>query len=117
MRAILIDTKTQTCKEIEVKGLEGMQKAVGGLIERALIIDDDNELYVNEEGCLDEEADRFFTYSPARSPFAGDGLIIGYEEKTGANRDSTLSLEHVQQRVRFFDRMSLKVYLREESWS
>jgi len=83
MRALLIDAHTQEIREIVLDAkdtLAGMQKAVDGLICRATIIETTgDEVYVNDEG-LFAENQVFFSVAGGHQPFAGNGVVVRYDE-------------------------------------
>jgi hypothetical protein len=103
MKAIKIDSHLQTITEIEVNGLTDMQKAVEGLIEVAAEIKHGskyNTVYVNEEGLFEPHTD-WFIWDGAHQPFKGNGLVVGYNPKSGNSLDSNMTVADVQKFVRF----------------
>lgn len=102
MRAIFINSETRTVTEGEIDAtatLRGMQKAVGGLIERGASFANGDELYVNEEGLLN--APQFFFDIGAHQPFAGNAIIVNANRRSGATTAAKSSVEEIRQRVVF----------------
>jgi len=87
---LVIDTKSQSVYEKEIdcpkERLKEIQKIVGGYICVAF----DMELsdgsfisaYVNDEGLFNDTLD-FFKIDGVRQPFAGNGVIVGFNPETG----------------------------------
>ncbi len=101
MKFIVIDSEKREVREEEVEKdtLAQMQRIVGGLIERAHTIDDDNEIFVDEEGLLKGKQDFFLIYG-AHQPFAGNGVIVGIDKK-GNTIGSNLNVDQVRRSVQF----------------
>lgn len=103
MRAIKIDSESKTISIIQINEedkLKRMQDEVGGLIERAFDFSNGDEIYVNEEALL-FSPEHFFLVEGAHQPFAGNGLIIGINHKTGESTDATSSLDEIRAKVKF----------------
>jgi len=105
MKAIIISASTRTIREVDIKKdadgrgyLTALQSAVGGYIE-LVRINDDEDLYVNEEGLLHGE-EHFFQWEGASQPFAGNGIIVGTDGE-GGQCDTKLTAEYVRSKVRF----------------
>ena len=119
-RAILIDSELKRIEYVEISGLEAMQNLVGGYIERAHEITTHGnwqkgthfteDLFVDEDG-LNKGLKDFFYFKGAHQPFAGNGLIVGYEndERTPV----TLDLDFVKSKVSFHDPQSAILLARE----
>jgi hypothetical protein len=100
MRAIVIDAKKQQVYEQDIRGsLKCLQQIVGGYIELATHIDDEHDLFVDEEGLL-KQPEHFFEYEGAHQPFAGNGVIVSHDDE-GETKGAKLSLEEVRARVTF----------------
>jgi hypothetical protein len=101
MKAIIIDSKKQEIRETEIDGkLAGLQAAVGGYIE-LVRLEDEQDLYVNEEGLLHGEQ-KFFFYHGAHQPFAGNGIICGHDDE-GNTTGTSMQVEAVRARVKFLN--------------
>jgi Domain of unknown function (DUF3846) len=103
MRAIKIDSESKTISVVHINEedkLKRMQDEVGGLIERAFEFSNGDELYVNEEGLLCSP-EHFFSIAGGHQPFAGNGLIIGINHKTGESIDANSSLDEIRAKIKF----------------
>jgi hypothetical protein len=109
-RAYHINAEEQTITEIMIpdKGsLEALQKCVGGYIEPAVRFENEDILYVNEEG-LFCSPQFFFIVKGAHQPFAGNGVMIGTDDE-GDNQDVQTSLDDIKKQVRFADKQTLQL--------
>jgi len=105
---ILINSTTRTVSEY-ISGddtLTYMQKAVGGYIEAAFSPNEKNDIFVDEEGLL-KGYDDFFTYDGAHQPFAGNGIVTGVNDD-GDTISTSLTLEEVTKKVKFYTRQDLR---------
>jgi hypothetical protein len=103
MRAIQIDSVNRVIKEIQVNGLEDLQKAVGGLICWAHELSNGDTLFVDDEGLL-KEPENFFFIQGARQPFAGNGVIVGAADIEGDSTAALSSIEGIREIVAFLKR-------------
>jgi hypothetical protein len=76
MKGIKIDAVNQMIFEVEVDGLKGLQKEVGGYIEMATSFPNGDVLFVDEEGLL-KNPEYFFEIKGAYQPFGGNGIVVG----------------------------------------
>ena len=101
MKAILIDARNNQIKQVEVDDksfLTDCYKHIGcDMIEVAMEVNG-NTIYVDEEG-LCKELECAFVVKGGHQPFAGNGLIVGYNAKKGKNVDCTLTLAEVKKMV------------------
>jgi hypothetical protein len=104
MKAIWIDTSNAKITEVEYRGLEDLQRMVGGgSIDFAGTINGDT-VYVNDEGLY--LFDRFF-YLPecGQGLFAGPGVIVGTEiDDTNRTRPPKTTVEEVTSKIVWHDR-------------
>ena len=107
-KGILIDTKNRTITEVEVvRNEEGSQlPSIYGHLNCSTFemvqYDNVNDVYVDEEGLLyvtDETT--FFKMKNYPQPRAGNGLIMGFDEETGENGSTNLTIEEVKERITF----------------
>ncbi len=63
--------------------LEHLQAIVGGRIERAMTLENGDEVYVNEEGLMSNGPIYFCNIKGAHQPFAGTAFIIGPVDDDG----------------------------------
>ena len=103
-RVIFIDTANRTVSETTVATLDDMQKLVGGLIERATVLENGDELYVNEEGFFDSNPQLFFI-DGAHQWFAGNAYIIGSVTDSGNNRPAKSTIGEIVKKVNFGGRI------------
>lgn len=110
MKAILIDVRYNVIKEVELnpfeKVLDEMYRLIGcNMVEVAMdILKDEktNTVWVDEEGLLGlDQNSKFFTVEGGHQPFAGNGLILGADLRTGKSIDVSLTVEDVQRVVKF----------------
>jgi hypothetical protein len=103
IKAILIDPETRTIREVlvdEKDFLDSCYKLIGcNLIEVAVDLDDDT-IYVDEEG-LCKQVKGLFEVVGAHQPFAGRGLVVGYNASADKHVDTTLSVQDVVDIVRW----------------
>lgn len=103
IKAILIDPEVQLIREVVVDEkdfLESCYKLIGcNLIEVAMDLDGDT-IYVDEEGLL-KQVKGYFTVVGARQPFAGKGLVVGYDRANDKNISTSLSVQDVRDFVKF----------------
>jgi hypothetical protein len=105
MRVIKIDSVNRTISEIELNNedenkLKGLQSIVEGLIEVAHELPNGDTLFVNEEGLMYSPM-HFFEIKGAHQPFAGNGVIAGYDFESGDSTDAESSLSQVRSIVSF----------------
>ncbi len=101
--AIIIDTKNRDIYyRRDINKLEDLKREVSGLITTGFYNEHNDVCYVNDEGLFDETFD-FFTYEGAHQPFAGNGVLIGTDDK-GSDADVVEELESVKKKVKFHDR-------------
>jgi len=97
MRAILIDAKNMEIREVEIDGsLESLQKAVGGLIETAMYLENGDVMFVNEDGLA--LFDYFFEITGGHQPFAGNGIVVG-DDGNGGERSCNSTVEGIELKV------------------
>lgn len=100
-RVLVIDPEARTVTEAEVTDLRSMQLIVRGLIERALIFENGDELYVNEEG-LFHTPNYFFEVKGFPVALCGRAYVIGSVTPSGNNRASTkFSVDELKKEIRF----------------
>ena len=82
-KALQIDSKNRTIREIEIVSLASMQRAVGGFIERVPVnLLGDDDLWCDEEGMFKPQSS-FFMIVGHYMPIAGNGLVTGRETEAG----------------------------------
>lgn len=68
-------------------------------------IDNDNDVFVDDEGLLNLNAkSKFFLLEGAYpTPLAGNGLILGLDSNSGKSISTTLTADEIRSRVRFLN--------------
>ena len=103
MKAILIDVKNQLVKEVEHDDtLKNIYELVDCRTFDVVSIDGKNSIYVDDEG-LYREDQLYFEYSGTEHSvrLAGNGLVLGLNRETGDSISPTISVEEVENKVRF----------------
>lgn len=107
-RGILIDVENKTISEVEVvRDENGSQlPSIYGHLKcstfEVVSYNSENDVYVDEEGLMYMNDDtKFFKLKNYRQPLSGNGLIMGYDDETGENGDTKLSLEEIKEQVTF----------------
>lgn len=104
MKAFKIDAVNKTVTEIELeegKTLRGMQAVVGGTITTAVILENEDTVFVHDEG-LYLFPDFFFIEGNGQ-PNAGNGIVTGCNAN-GKTVGVQSTLEEIRSRVRFLDK-------------
>lgn len=103
MRAIKIDAKEKTITEIQIDGLDDLQKAVGGWITFALEFENQDTLYVDDEGLLKNPEDfQHWVEQGEHRVFAGNGIIQG-TSVNGDGVDAKSTIEEIKEKLCFID--------------
>lgn len=100
MRGILIDARKKEISEISISGLKDMQKAVNGNIENGGRINENNIFYVDEEGLL---KDNKYGFMINKITYAGNGLILGVNDETGEEIDTSITISQAKDIIRFLE--------------
>lgn len=102
MKVIKIDSLKEEVSVIEIDGsLESIYKELNcTMIEAPIVLDNEDTLYVDEEGLFVSEAKGGFMFSIYHSPLMGNGLIIGSNDE-GENVDVQSTLEDIKNKVTF----------------
>jgi hypothetical protein len=112
MNVILIDAINHSVSAQIIedgKFLAGAYRLIGcDMIEFAHDIEHGNPpvadtIYVDEEGLL-KACDHFFYYKGAHAPFAGNGLVVGFDPETGESNGTNMTVDQVRNAVRFLNR-------------
>lgn len=80
IRAVLIDPVARTVTDIEIeKGLSFLYKAIGCRTVTRVELDDQNDLWLDDDGLLHTPQPDKFTIGRYPQPLAGVGLVCGYD--------------------------------------
>ena len=98
IRIIVIDPHLRTISEGMIEPtLQGMQHAIGDHYIEAVYIDNNDIMYVDEEGLFRPDQ-AFFIYN--KRPFAGKAIILG-DDVRGATRGTTTLVTTIAQNIGF----------------
>lgn len=109
---IFIDSKEKTITTKKCSCLKDLQNLVGGYIETGMRMDNEDDLYVDEEGLL-SGPESFFLYKGAHQPFAGNGVVVGCDED-GDSTDHKTDIETVRASVKFLSKSELLEILKNQ---
>jgi len=111
-KGFLINSKDGTITEVEVTDYKDIQKKVGCDLFDVVSLDENNDVYVDDEGLLNLDKDsKFFGFKGSELRLAGNGLVLGINNNTGDSKDTTLTVEYLKDRVEFFDYEQTRSYL------
>ena len=100
MRVILINPFDETVKEAVYGGdFREIYDLIGCRTFTVQMIDEDNDLFLDDEGLLVEGDQRYFEYK-GLGTFAGAGLIMAHDDE-GDSKATTLDLWEVSSMVEF----------------
>lgn len=99
INVVVIDAEKQTVEDRTIpKTLEALQKIVGGYIEKAgEVVEED--LYVNEEGLLNGTKVGFML-PWIQQPLMGNGVIVGHDDD-GGSKSTELRAEAIAPLIRW----------------
>lgn len=102
-KCILIDVVNETITPVEIEnGIDPIYKQLDCSTFEVVNIDGENDIYVDEEGLLNlTPSSKFFTFEGGHQPFAGHGLVMGFDDETGDSKDTTLTVEFIKSKVKF----------------
>ncbi len=110
IRVIVINAAARLIHEEEVENtLEALQRIVGGNIERAMTLENGDEVFVNEEGLLSHPTN-FFTIDGGHQPFAGDAFVIGAADDDGESTHAESSVDEIIVAVNFMTLKQVKAW-------
>ena len=106
MKAILINSKTSSIKEVSVGDYKEMYVHLEcSMFEVATELPNQDSIFVDEEGLING-TDVFFTYEGAHQPFAGNGLVMGCNDD-GESVDCKIALDEVKSKVKFYNKKEI----------
>lgn len=111
-KGLLIDVKNEVITEVEIGDYKDIQKKIGCDLFDVVSIDDDNDVYVDDEGLLSvDENSKFFGFKGHHLKLGGNGLVLGINHKTGDSKNTTLTVENLKERIEFFNFQDTRGYL------
>lgn len=121
MRVILVNPFDETVKEAVYGGdFREIYDLIGCRIFTVQMIDEDNDLYLDDEGLLyvdnsNEGPQRYFKYK-GLGTFAGKGLIMSHDDE-GDSKATTLDLMEVSSMIEFKpEGYSQEPYMEFKAW-
>jgi hypothetical protein len=102
MRAILLDAKTRTVKEVDYNNdWKTISPTIGCDVFTVVRLGNGDDLYVDDEGLLKVDANTVFIKVPwYPTPLAGSGLIMSCDQM-GSSRASKHDADYYRSQVRF----------------
>jgi hypothetical protein len=111
-RGILIDVKNETITEVEVGDYKDIQKIVGCNLFDTIQLDENNDIYVDDEGLLSIDNDsKFFGFKGLDSKFGGNGLVLGINHNNGESKSTTFPIDELKKVVKFYNFIGSLPYL------
>jgi hypothetical protein len=104
-KVIFIDSTNRTVTTRQCSSLKDLQALVGGYIESAHRFNNEDDLYVNDEGLMGKP-EFFFLLKGANHPLAGNGIIVGCDDN-GSSTDHKTSIGEISSTVSFFTRLEV----------
>ncbi len=104
MRAILIDAKNQTIKEVETKGdLQDMYKLIDCRLVDTVYGLDDHVIFVDDEGLYNSDNEgRLQGFTLNGGFIAGNGLLFATDIEKGDKKGATISIQEVMNAIDFY---------------
>ena len=116
-KGILIDVVNETITEVEVGDYKDIQKKIGCQLFDVVSVDDDNDVYVDDEGLLSIDDDsKFFGFKGSNVKFGGNGLVLGINHNNGESKNTTLTVEYLKERIEFFTFLTITSYLQTKNY-
>jgi hypothetical protein len=113
LKAFAIDSEKEEVHEVMLPENDELrlamaQECVGGLIETAYELDNNDTFYCNEEGMF-LNYQKAFEVKGAHQPFLGNGIVMGFNPRTGETVGAKSTIEEIQQLVSFTTLRELKL--------
>jgi len=115
MKAILIDVQKKSVSMVEVDDknvLKDWYRLMGcQMVEVAHYFNRHDSIIVDEEGLLSIDEDtKFFSIEGGHQPFAGNGLVVGVDDR-GESVSPKISVEEIQSKVKFHSLQEIQLML------
>jgi len=116
VRVILVNPFDETVKEAVYGGdFREIYDLIGCRTFTVQMIDEDNDLFLDDEGLLVEGFQRYFEYK-GLGTFAGKGLIMAHDDE-GDSKATTLDLMEVSSMIEFKpEGYSQEPYMEFKAW-
>ena len=105
LNAILIDSESQTVKEIKLDNSNylNISTALGCQYFAVVSLPNGDSLFVDDEGLL-KNPEHFFLFPDYPYPLAGRGLILGCDYESGDSIDCKYVLEDFEHRIAYMNK-------------
>ena len=104
MKAYLIDPFEETVTEVDYDGhLESLYLLLECSIVDAVTCITNDSIFVDDEGLLGVEGQKFFLFPGYPQPLAGKGLFVGPPDEDGNETEPTMPLVEVESLVVYGD--------------
>jgi hypothetical protein len=103
MKVYLINSEACEVTEAEISEQDTLsfaQKAVGGYIEAAHQLNNGDTFFCDEEG-LFKGYESGFLVKGAHQPFAGSGILMGFDRETGDSISVKTPIEEIKSMINF----------------
>ena len=107
MKAIFIDTKNKRVVEVEVMNYGAIRALINCDKIEGTYLDDNNEIYIDEEGIFNSENEFFFMKDWAH-PLAGNGVILGFDAAAGLNKSHSANFQEIKENIVFMDKHDVR---------
>lgn len=113
-KAILIDANNREIKEVSLgDDYKEIYQHIGCEIFDVVRIDENNDVYVDDEGLLKLSPEsKFFFVEGYPQPLAGNGLVTGIDNNTGETISTSLTVEQLKSKVKFMNMFDVQEYAR-----
>lgn len=109
MKAIKIDVAARTVTDIDLApGLDYLYTTIGCTCVDRVVLDDETDLWLDDEGLLHNPQPAKFSISGFDRPFAGNGLICGYNA-SGETISTNLTADQVSPLISFLGDVNLPI--------
>jgi hypothetical protein len=106
---IKIDVETQTVFGIEIdNGLQGLYTAIGCQLVDRVVLDNETDLWLDDEGLLQDPQPAKFSIAGFDQRFTGNALICGYNAE-GETISTSLTAEQVSPLITFWGDIHLDI--------
>ena len=103
-KGFLINSVNKTITEVQVGDYKDIQSKIGCRCFDVVSIDDDNDVYVDDEGLLSiDDNSKFFGFKGHDIRLCGNGVVLGINQKTGDSKDCTITKEWLNENIVFFE--------------
>lgn len=101
IKAVKIDPTARTVTDVEIgKGLAATCAAIGCRTVTRVVLDDQNDLWLDDDGLLHNPQPEKFQIGDYPQPLAGIGLVCGYDEE-GNTISATVCADQVRPLVQW----------------